>query len=318
MKRSVSLILVLAVMLMLAACGTGNAQMSTSESSQTESTVANEPTVDEVSEKHEEPVEEEMAIEEEKEISFEEVTVVDNEQCTIKIVGIDPDNMWGYTLKAYMENKSADKTYMFSVTDAAVNGVQTDPLFASEIAAGKKSNEEINFMDSTLSDNKVGDFSDIEIAFKVYDSDDWMADAVALETVHIYPHGESNAVKYVREAQPTDTVIVDNESITIVVTDYDEDGMWGYTANLYLENKTGDDLMFCVDEVSVNGFMIDPFWADTVNAGKVSFGSISWFDSDFEENGITTVNEIEMKFRVYDSNDWMKDDVYNEVVTLHP
>ena len=62
------------------------------------------------------------------EVSFEEITVVDNEQCTIKITEIDKGNIWGYTLKAYLENKSADKTYMYSVTSAAINGVQTDPF----------------------------------------------------------------------------------------------------------------------------------------------------------------------------------------------
>ena len=74
------------------------------------------------------------------EISFEEMTVVDNEQCAIKITGIEPDNTWGYTLNAYFENKSEDKTYMFSVQNAAINGLQTDPFFATTVAAGKKSN----------------------------------------------------------------------------------------------------------------------------------------------------------------------------------
>lgn len=51
--------------------------------------------------------------------------------------------MWGYTLKAQLENKSTEKTYMFSVESASINGVQCDPMFASEVAAGKKANEEI-------------------------------------------------------------------------------------------------------------------------------------------------------------------------------
>ena len=42
---------------------------------------------------------------------FEEVTAVDNDECAVTITDIDPDDMWGYTLKALLENKSADKTY---------------------------------------------------------------------------------------------------------------------------------------------------------------------------------------------------------------
>ena len=33
------------------------------------------------------------------EISFEELIVVDNDECAITITEIDPDNLWGYTVK---------------------------------------------------------------------------------------------------------------------------------------------------------------------------------------------------------------------------
>lgn len=252
-----------------------------------------------------------------EEISFEEITVVDNEQCTIKITGIEPDNMWGYTLNAYLENKSEDKTYMFSVQNASVNGLQTDPLFATTVAAGKKSNEEINFSED-LSSYGLTDFTDIQLTFRVYDNDDWMADDVALQTVHVYPYGEDKATAFVRESQSTDHVIVDNENVTIIVTGYDEDGIWGYTMHLYLVNKTDSEVMFSVDDVSVNGFMADPFWAASVAAGKAAFSDVSWSDSTFEENDITTVEEIEMTWSVYNNEDWTQDDIYNETVVLNP
>lgn len=250
-------------------------------------------------------------------VPFEELTVVDNEECVIKITGVDPDNMWGYTLKVYVENKSADKTYMFSVPSAAVNGVESDPFYAEEVAPGKKSNGELSFSDD-LAAYGIDTYTDIELSFRVYDSEDWFADAVAEETVHVYPYGEENAQQFVREAQAADMILVDNDDICVIVTGCEEDEFWGYSVNLYLVNKTEKELMFSADDVSVNGFMADPYWAATVTAGKVAFTSMSWFDSTFEENGITAVEEIEMTFRVYDSEDWFSDDLYNEVITLKP
>ena len=141
---------------------------------------------------------------------------------------------------------------------------------------------------------------------------------MAKETVHVYPYGEDKVTKFVREAQSSDTVVVDNEKVSVIVTDYDEDGFWGYTVNLFLVNKTDKELTYSVDEASVNGFMADPFWATSVGAGKVAFASMSWSDSDFEDNDITTVEEIEMKFNIYDSEDWSADAIFNEVVTLNP
>ena len=147
----------------------------------------------------------------ENQIVFEEVVAIDNAECAVKITEIDPDNMWGYTLKAQLENKSTEKTYMFSVESASINGVQCDPMFASEVAAGKKANEEINFSTDTLEENGIVEYTDIELTFKVYDSNDWSADPVGKETIHVYPYGEENAVAFVREAQATDNVIIDND-----------------------------------------------------------------------------------------------------------
>lgn len=253
--------------------------------------------------------------EEQKAISaFEEITVIDNGECTVKITDIDSGNLFGYTLKAYLENKSPDKTYMFSVSNAAINGVQCDPFFATEVAAGKKSNNDISF----TNENDIGEFTDIEISFRVYDSNDWTADAVAEETVHVYPYGEENATKFVREAQSTDNIIIDNEYVTVIVTGYDPDSVWGYTVNLFLVNKSDKEVMFSVDEASVNGYMVDPFYASSVMPGKCAFSSISWSDSSLAENGITDVGEIEFLFRAYDCNEFMADDFAKEVITLAP
>lgn len=248
--------------------------------------------------------------------TFEEVVIVDNDECTIKITDIDPSNIWGYTLKVFLENKSPDKTYMYAIRGASVDGIDTDPGFAAEVAPGKKSNKEISFSDDMLEELGI-DFTDIEMTFRVYDSDDWSADPVAFETVNIYPYGPENATCYVREPKDTDTVLVDNEYITAIVTGYEPDGMWGYTVELFLVNKTSTSAMFTVDEESINGYMMDPFWATSVLPGNCKFSSMSWSNSDFEENGITTVEEIEFMFSAYDEENFYTKYI-EEVFVLNP
>ncbi len=251
-------------------------------------------------------------------ISFVPVTAVDNEQCSITITDIDPDNMWGYTLKATFENKSSDKNYMFSVYSAHINGVYCDPFFASEVAPGKKSVEEISFSTDTLEENGIVDFTDIEITFHVSDYDDWTADLIADETVHVYPYGEDKATTFVREPQATDTILADNEYVTVIITDYYNDDIWGYTANMFIVNKTDKELMVSVENASVNGYMADPFFADSVMPGKCTFTSMSWSTDTFAEIGVTDVEEIEFTLVVYDWNDWMSDRFVNETIILNP
>ncbi len=252
------------------------------------------------------------------EITFTESTVIDNDNCSIKITGIEKDNFFGYTLKTSLENKSSEKNYMFTLDSATVNGVQTNPLFVSEVVAGKKANEEIMFMDEDLEENGIDKFTVIELNFRVYDSDDWTAENVVEETVWIYPFGEENATNFIREKQPTDNIIVDNEYVTVTITGYDNDKIWGYTANLFIENKTDIDIMFSTDNVSINGYMVDSLFAEVVIAGKSAFSSISWSETNLEDNGIEEVEEIELSLRAYNVDDFMGDDLVNEVITLNP
>lgn len=294
MKRLTALFLALVMLLSLAACGGETTNMASLQGETTKG--------------------EEKA---ENEITFTEMVAIENEACTVKITGIDADNMWGYTIKALLENKSADKTYMFSVENAAINGVRCDPFFASEVAAGKKSNTDIIFTDNGLEENGITEYTDIELTFRVYDSNNWTADAVAKETIHIYPYGEDKAIKFVREAQDSDNVIIDNDYVTAIVTGYEKDDVWGYTIDLFLLNKTDKNVMFSVDEASVNGFMADPFYATSVSAGKCAFSSMVWSDAILEENSITEVETIEFKFRAYDEDNWFGDDFANETITLN-
>lgn len=310
MKRIAALLLVFTVLLSLAACG----EKTTNNDSGTIVTITSN-NADQTTASQEEPTKDEKA---ENEITFTEMVAIDNEECTIKITGIEPDNLWGYTIKALLENKSADKTYMFSVETAAINGVQCDPFFAAEVAAGKKSNEDICFIGNELKENGITEYTDIELTFRVYDSNDWTADAVAKDTIHIYPYGEDKVVNYVRETQASDNVIIDNDYVTVIVTGYEEDELWGYTVNLFLVNKTDKNVMFSVNEASVNGFMADPFYATFVSAGKCAFSSMSWSDTTFAENDITKVETIEFKFRAYDKDNWFGGDFANETITLNP
>lgn len=310
MKKTLSILLAVMLMLFLASCGETSVESGMETQTQTAETEVTEmQTAGDTAEA--ETVEEENV-----EITFEEMIVIDNEECLVKITDIEEDDIWGCTLKVQLENKSADKVYMFSLGSAAINGVMTEPFFAAEVAAGKKSNEEISFSD--YDEELCGEVTDIELTFRVYDSEDWAADDIAEETVHVYPVGEENAVKYVREARETDIILLESEEVTVVVTDFEEDGLYGYTANLFIENNSASEILVSAEDVSVNGYMIDPFFATSVMPGKCEFTAMSWFDADFEDNGISEVEEIELRLHIYDANDWSADDIANEIVVIKP
>ena len=113
-------------------------------------------------------------------------------------------------------------------------------------------------------------------------------------------------------------VLVDNDNCTVKVVGIEEDGLFGYGVKLFLENKTQQNLMFSTTDVSVNGFMVDPLWAATVSAGKKANETVTFLSSDFETNGIKTVEEITFTLNVYDNDNILSGNLLEEIFTINP
>lgn len=98
--------------------------------------------------------------------------------------------------------------------------------------------------------------------------------------------------------------ILDTDDVSFVIKGYEKDEMWGmWSLEVFIENKTEESLMFTWEDVSINGYMIDPFWAAEISAGKKENTSISFFLSDFEENDIVEVEDIEFSLIAYHLNE---------------
>ena len=245
----------------------------------------------------------------------DEIILADTDSVYVKITGME-QNADSFEMKLYLENKSGANA-MFTLNRVVVNGYVTDPFWACEVSPGKKANSVVDFYDLT-DDGITGDVNAVEFVLRVYNNDDWMADDLFNERIVVYPMGEENAVVQERESVDSDIVITDSDNISIVVTGFGVDDLWGYTASVYLVNRTDVTLIFAAEDVSVNGFMVDPFWATEVPPHAREYSKIHWSFSSFEENNIENVDEIEMKFRVYDSDDWMADAIYDEVSIIKP
>lgn len=314
MKKQFTALAAFALSLLLAACGssasTGSADTVQSAAETTASSTAEAPTADSETP----PADSEETVPE-----FQAQTIVDNEFCTVILESIDENGMWGYSWKVQLENKT-DKNLMFSIDDCSVNGVMADPFWASSVAAGKKSNETVSWSSSLFEENGICSDNVTQVTFdlRVHDADDWSADNFVDDTFTIYPMGEENATTVERTAQDSDLVLFDNDECTLIVTGFDPDSLFGYAVNVYLVNKTDKTLIFSVDDASINGYMCDPFWATSVAAGKTENSSIEWSDSTLEENGIESVEEIELPIRVHYEDDWTSGDLVNDVYTITP
>ncbi len=246
--------------------------------------------------------------------------VVDTEYCSFAIMSAEEDHIWGPTLKVLCENKTEGQTLMFSVDDVSVNGYMVDPFWSSSVAAGKKDSSSISFSHSSLQENGLTSLDEVEFSLRIYDYDDWTADHLIDQRFTVYPTGmTADQIKIPpRPSGDKELIVVDNSDCLFVILNHYDDSIWGYSLSCYLENRSDKDLMFTWDDVSVNDFMFDPFWAETVSAGKRSISDINFSDSRLEEIGVEEIKSIEFRLKVYDSNDWVADHLVDNVFQYNP
>lgn len=245
--------------------------------------------------------------------AFEETVVADNDECLVKLTDMKYDEVFGCTVGIHIENKSTEKVYMFCTGDTAINNIQVDPYWAYELGTGASFDDEITISNDQLKEIGVAydDITDLELSFRVYDTDDYNG-VVAEEALHIYPYGEECAVAYTREPQDSDVVLMDTPEVQMVAIGYDHDDFWGYEVKTYLLNKTDSEVMFSVDSAEVNGIELDPYYAESLAAGKSTFSHIAWDDSVLEKNGIEKVEDIKLTLSAYDCDDLSKDNYVDE------
>ena len=242
--------------------------------------------------------------------------LVDNEDLCFAIKNVRDNAALGYEWKVYVENRT-DRNLMFSFERVSVNGVMCDPFWAEVINAGKKGNCEITWMRDSLQEKQIGDVTRVDFTLNVYNDEDYTEAALMHDPFTVFPLGEENATAVIREPSSTDHVLVDDDNCSVVIIGYEPDNSWGYAMKLYLVNKTDSDMVFSVDNSSVNGIMCDPFWAAIVCAGKASYSTVLWDNSALAENDITEVKEISLPLRVY-ADENIADPYVDETFELTP
>ena len=118
-------------------------------------------------------------------VSIEEQVLVDQDGIKITALEYVKDSIWGDGIKVLIENET-DKDVMVGCNALIVNDYMINDLFASEVAAGKKSNETIYLSSSELKAAGIDTVGRIEIYFHVYDTDSYDkifdSDCVTIET----------------------------------------------------------------------------------------------------------------------------------------
>ena len=271
-------------------------EASTPETASSVSAAEEQAAEEEVAAASEETVEE--PAEEAADVTIEEQTLLDQDGVVVTAKEYIKDPIWGDGIKVLVENNSAQDIGI-SASSLIVNNYMVTESFAAEVAAGKKSNETIYIMSSDLEKADIENVGQIEIYFHVYDS-------ASYDTVFDSDRAVIQTSKFDEmDCEPVDDgmELYNDGSIRIVGKTVDEDNFWGTAILLYAENNTDRNIGISSADLSVNGFMLSGsgYYAD-IYSGKMSVNELTLYESELEENDIETVEDVELKFHIYDLN----------------
>lgn len=302
MKKFLSFILALVMLLSLAACSDNSTQNSSDDDDDDDD-------------------EKKTTSSSLSKIDFEEMTVVDNETCTIKVTDVTYSKKEGYNFEVYLENKSEDQAYIFSTYDTSVNGVMTYSSLYTTLEARENATADLYIIGTDLAKIGVEKYTDVEVEFTLQDPDSY--ETLLSETVHIYPYGEDKAETYVRKAQKSDTVIVDNEYAQVIVTGYENDEYGQYVVNFYMVNQYDAEIFIRTNNIYLNQYEADTYCSVILPAGKVAFREMAWTEDDLEAlgldemiNGVEDFEEITFELEIIDWEPY--DTLYTDNITLNP
>lgn len=232
-------------------------------------------------------------------VTIEEQVLVDQDGILIKATEYVVDDIWGDGIKLYIENNS-DKTVTISCEALIVNNFMITDLFVSEVSPGNRANEVMNLSNSQLEAAGIESVGQVEIYFHVYDSTtyDTVFDS---ECITIQTSEYANM-----DTTPDDggVELYNEGGIRIVGKTVDEDSFWGSAILLYCENNSGRNVGITAEEMSINGYMMTAYFSSTVYDGKMSMDTITILSSELEENGIETIEEVELRFHIYDADSY--------------
>lgn len=230
-------------------------------------------------------------------ITIEEQVLFEKDGLKVTATEYVVDSFWGDGIKLLIENNGASDIGI-GCTALIVNDYMISDLFSTTVAAGKKANETLYLSNSGLQAAGIENVGKVEVYFHIFDSDSYMTisdiGCVTIQT------SEFDSM----DSTPNDEgqELYNENGIRIVGKYVDENSFWGAAVLFYIENNSGKNRIIQCDDMSINGFMITPYFSSTVYDGKKAIDEITLMSSDLEENGITCIEDIELKFNIMDED----------------
>jgi hypothetical protein len=299
MKTFITISLTLVIALFLSACDSGSRKGQKPTSVTTTQNIHSS-SLEDISNKATPPLNNPSESKTEN-ITVEEHEIFNQDDIAITLKSLNlEDSFFGPELKLLIENDNT-KDITVQIRNVSINDIMVNSIFSCDVVSGKKANDAISFMSSSLDIARIKTIKKIEFYFHIFDSDTWDtivdSKAICVET--------SADSSFVQEYDDSGYPAINTKDFKIVIKKLDnKESFWGADLYVYIENNFDQDVTIQVRDVSINGFMVSPSFSCDVLAGKRAFDSITFLESELTDNDITDITSIELTFHIFDMNEW--------------
>ena len=244
--------------------------------------------------------------------------LVDSDLCTVSVSRIVPhsEDAYGNALFEYDLScvNNSDVRLTFYISGVSVNGYCLSVGNSVDAEAGETSALCVWEYDSSLG-SAASDFDAIrvlEFSLNVYESysgpniaydqgaDSEYGKCMPVDIV-IYPHGDTAETVGLSARAPSEgeLTLADNDSFTFTVTGFGAESALGFSANIYVENKTDGPLIFEVGDTLLDGNLCSPNSGGsvTIPGHRRAEYDVTWF-IDGDGSRVTRAGKLEFLLAV--------------------
>lgn len=284
MKKIVSLTIAAALLISLAACGSpskGNLQEPSDHGTNSGETEKDTHT-------------------EKQDVTINETVLVDEANVKVTAKSINHSGMFGPEIKLLVENNSG-KDLTFQCRNSSVNGYMIKHMMSIDVASGKKANDSLTFMNTDLEASGIETIADVEFSLHIFTTEGW-EDYLDTPLIQLKT---SAAETYEYSFDDSGDLAYSEDGIKVIVKGLSEDkSIFGPSIVVYIENNSDKDITVQARDVSINGFMVETIFSSDVLIGKHAVDAITFLSADLEENEITSIDEVELSFHIFEAAGW--------------
>lgn len=245
-----------------------------------------------------------------QEVTLPETVIYDQNGIRITAAGLTTDSLLGPELNLLVENDST-QNILVQPDYCMVNSYMMDGLLSTDVAAGKKANDSVDFLRNVLARCGIETITDITLDLVISDGDTYQTlyetGPVTLQT--------SAAGTYTQTYDDSGEEIYNQNGIRIVAKSVDDD-LFGKGIRFYLENNTDTAVVVNAENVSVNGYMMTDLFYSDLAPHSHALDSLTLLSSELEENNIDTITDAELSLRITDADSYQTLDT-TAPITLH-